>query len=295
MKSLADFPEPFQVARATIEKFIMNGNKKGDLAIRMDHATGVLSFDTDIFSSSKAVHGGSAAGSAESETGSIQRLQSTPSEIVRSQLTRLAKSLFTTCYYIDASFNESRIKAREEALARAKAGADKEHQAILARKDIIQKRKEEASEMQAKREKENAKMKRIREQALQEAEQQRQVQEQKEREQKRLEKEREQIRQAEVISMINELKISGKDVDIGTEDLASLDAGRIRAIKLAQLEREKNDVNEKLRITGKRIDHLERAYRKEKSRSSAKTTRSSRRRTGQLTRRSRQRPSRNLS
>ncbi len=36
-------------------------------------------------------------------------------------------------------------------------------------------------------------------------------------------------------------------------------------MKLAQLEREKNDVNEKLRITGKRIDHLERAYRKEEA------------------------------
>jgi len=74
----------------------MNGNKKGDLAIRMDHATGVLSFDTDVFSSTKAIHTGSGAGSAESET-SVQRLQNTPSEIVRTQLTRLAKSLYITC------------------------------------------------------------------------------------------------------------------------------------------------------------------------------------------------------
>ena len=59
------FPEPFQVTKDTIEKFIMNGNKKGDLAIRMDHATGVLSFDTDVFSSTKAIHAGSGAGSAE--------------------------------------------------------------------------------------------------------------------------------------------------------------------------------------------------------------------------------------
>jgi translation initiation factor 3 subunit A len=34
-------------------------------------------------------------------------------------------------------------------------------------------------------------------------------------------------------------------------------------MKLAQLEREKNDINERLRVTGKRIDHLERAFRKE--------------------------------
>jgi translation initiation factor 3 subunit A len=65
VENLAKFPEPFQVTRDTIEKFIMNGNKKGDLAIRMDHATGVLSFDTDVVSSTKAIHAGSGAGSAE--------------------------------------------------------------------------------------------------------------------------------------------------------------------------------------------------------------------------------------
>ncbi|KAJ9154781.1 Eukaryotic translation initiation factor 3 subunit A [Pleurostoma richardsiae] len=263
VESLAQFPEPFQVTRGTIEKFIMNGNKKGDLAIRMDHATGVLSFDNDIFSSAKAAHAGSAAGSAESETGTVQRLQSTPSEIVRSQLTRLGKTLFTTCYYVDSSFNEARIKARQAALARAKAGAEKENLDILARKDVIQKRKEEASEMKARIEKENAKAKRLREQALQEAENQRLQQELKEREQRRMQKEREEIHIREVENTIKELKIAPKALGIDTEDLASLDSSRLRAIKLAQLEREKNDVNEKLRITGKRIDHLERAFRKE--------------------------------
>jgi translation initiation factor 3 subunit A len=49
------------------------------------------------------------------------------------------------------------------------------------------------------------------------------------------------------------------------EDLDNLDGNRLRAMKLAQLEREKNDINEKLRVTGKRIDHLERAFRKEEA------------------------------
>ncbi|KAJ5574523.1 eukaryotic translation initiation factor 3 subunit EifCa [Penicillium hetheringtonii] len=75
---LAQFPDPFQITPAMIEKFIMNGCKKGDLAIRVDHISGVLTFDSDVFSSSKAMHAGSAAGSAESEVGSVQRLQHTP-------------------------------------------------------------------------------------------------------------------------------------------------------------------------------------------------------------------------
>ncbi|KAL2271765.1 hypothetical protein VTJ83DRAFT_1136 [Remersonia thermophila] len=261
VQSLAQFPEPFQVTRAVIEKFIMNGNKKGDLAIRMDHATGVLSFDVDVLSSARAAHAGSAAGSAESETGSVQRLQSTPSQIVRSQLTRLAEVLYTTCRYIDPSLNEARIKARDTALERAKAGAEKEHAEILARKDIIQKRKDRASELQAQKEKENARKKLLMEQAIAQAEAQRLAEEQRIREQKRLANEREQIKKKEVENMLKDMKL--EDIELG--DLENLDSNKIRMLKLQQLEREKNTIAEKLRITHKRLDHLERAYRKEEA------------------------------
>ncbi|CCE31079.1 related to translation initiation factor eIF-3 [Claviceps purpurea 20.1] len=262
VESLALFPEPYQVSRATIEKFIMNGNKKGDLAIRLDHATGVLSFDNDVFSSSKA---GTAAGSAESETGTVQRLQSTPSEIVRSQLTRLARSLYMTCHYIDPSYNKQLQDDRQAALQRASAGAEQERIETLARKEIIQKRKDEASELQARREKENARQKRLREQALQEAEDKRLAAEQKEREAKRMQAERDRVRKEELKKQIAELELGSKKqaLDIDLDDLDNLDTNRLRAMKLAQLEREKNDVNEKVRITGKRFDHLERAFRKE--------------------------------
>ncbi|KAK6194013.1 type 1 serine/threonine-protein phosphatase catalytic subunit glc7 [Pestalotiopsis sp. IQ-011] len=265
VEGLAQFPEPYQITRGTIEKFIMNGNKKGDLSIRMDHATGVLSFDSDVFASSKAVHAGSAAGSAESETGAVQRLQSTPSEIVRSQLTRLAKTLHTTCYFIDPTYNEARIKAHQAALARAKAGAEEENRAILARKDIIQKRKDEASELNAKREKERALQKRRADALLAEAEEKRLAQEQKDREEKRLKDERDRVRKEELKKQIADLKIGPNAIDIDVENLDDFDSNHLRALKLQQLEREKNDVNEKLRITGKRIDHLERALRKEEA------------------------------
>ena len=265
VENLAQFPAPFEVTRNTIEKFIMNGNKKGDLAIRMDHATGVLSFDTDVFSSAKAVHTGSGAGSAEAESSSVQRLQNTPSEIVRTQLTRLARSLYVTCQYVDPSYNQARIQARDAALAKAKAGAEQEHRETLARKEIIAKRKEDAADIIARKEKEEATRKRIRAAQLQEAEDKRLVQEQKDREEKRMKAELDRVRKDELKKQIADLKIGSKDLGIDLEDLDSLDANRIRAVKLAQLEREKNDINEKLRITGKRIDHLERAFRQEEA------------------------------
>jgi len=263
VESLAQFPEPYQISRSTIEKFIMNGNKKGDLSVRLDHATGALSFVKDVFASSKAVHTGSAAGSAEGQSGGVQRLQNTPSEIVRTQLTRLATTLHTTCFYIDPAFQKQQIAGREAALARAQAGAEKEHLDTLARKDIIQKRKTEASEAQAKKDKEKARQKRMQEAALAEAEERRLVQEQKDREEKRLKDERDRVRKEELKKQIADLKIGPNAIDIDMENLDDVDSNTIRAMKLAQLEREKNDINEKVRIIARRMDHLERAFRKE--------------------------------
>ncbi|KAL5598843.1 hypothetical protein BROUX41_003829 [Berkeleyomyces rouxiae] len=260
VQKLANFPEPYQVSRSTIEKFIMNGNKKGDLAIRMNHATGVLSFDNDVFSSAKATHSGSSAGSAESE-GAIQRLQSTPSDIIRSQLTRLAKSLYTTCYYIDPEFSQARIAARDAALKRAREGAEAEHLEVLSRRDVIQKRNDAAFEQQAKKDKEAATQKRLLEQQLQEAEARRLATEQREREERRMKAERDRVRREEVQKQLADLNIAPDALEeLG--DLDNVDSNDIRRLKLVQLEREKNDISQKMRVTAKRLDHLERAFRK---------------------------------
>ncbi|EAW23250.1 putative eukaryotic translation initiation factor 3 subunit EifCa [Aspergillus fischeri NRRL 181] len=260
---LAQFPDPFQITPAMIEKFIMNGCKKGDLAIRVDHTSGVLTFDTDIFSSAKALHSGSAAGSAESDVGSVQRLQNTPAEIARLQLTRLAKTLHVTCMYVDPSYNEARIQAKKAAQARAEAGAAKEHEETLARRVLIEKKKEAATDALQRKQREEETRKRIRTQQLQEAEKQRLLDEQREREKKRLKDEQDRIRQQELKKQLEELKSGVKGIDISEIDLEDMDANRLRAIKLAQLEKEKNELNERIRTTAKRIDHLERAFRRE--------------------------------
>lgn len=260
---LAQFPDPFQITPAMIEKFIMNGCKKGDLAIRVDHISGVLTFDSDVFSSSKAMHAGSSAGSAESEFGSVQRLQHTPAEIARFQLGRLAKTLHVTCMYVDPSYNEARLQAKQTAQARALAGAAQEHEEALARRVVIDKKKEAATDALQRKQREEETRKRIRTQQLQEAEKQRLADEQRERELKRIKDEQERIRQEELKKQLEELKTGVKGIDISEFDMEELDANRLRAIKLAQLEKEKNELNDRVRTTAKRIDHLERAFRRE--------------------------------
>ncbi|KAF1934244.1 uncharacterized protein M421DRAFT_389 [Didymella exigua CBS 183.55] len=260
---LAQFPEPFGVSKATIEKFIMNGCKKGDLAIRIDHAAGVLTFDSDVFSAAKAMHPGSGAGSSETETRSVQRLQSTPAEIVRSQLTRLAKSLFVTCQYVDPSFNAERIREKEAALARAKEGAEQEHQETLARRDIISQKKEAAAKALQAKETEEQTKRALRQQQLKEEEARRLAEEQRQRAEQRIKAEQQRIQREEIEKQLKELKATTKvDIDL-PENIEDLDSTRIRILKLQALEKEKSLLGETLRITGKRIDHLERAYRKE--------------------------------
>ncbi|KAL8973168.1 MAG: hypothetical protein Q9183_000131 [Haloplaca sp. 2 TL-2023] len=261
VQDLAQFPDPFQITSRTIEKFIMNGCKKGDLAIRIDHASGVLTFDSDVFSSAKALHPGSASGSAESETSSVQRLQRTPAEIVRSQLTRLAKSLYVTCQYVDPSFNEARQQAKAAALQRAAAGAEQEHQDTLSRRAIIEKKKELASDALQKKQKEEETRKRLLVQQRQEAETQRLKEEHLERERKRLKDEKDRIRRENTQKELEDLQKKG--INIGDVDIDELDSNRLRLLKISQLEKEKNDLNKNLKVTGKRIDHLERAFRKE--------------------------------
>ncbi|KAF2703965.1 hypothetical protein K504DRAFT_451178 [Pleomassaria siparia CBS 279.74] len=262
---LAKFPAPFEVSSGTIEKFIMNGCKKGDLSIRVDHATGSLTFDSDVFSSAKAMHPGSGAGSAEGEGRSVQRLQSTPAEIVRSQLTRLAKSLFVTCQYVDPGFNTERIKAKEAALLRTKEGAEQEHQETLARREIISQKKEAAQKALQMKESEEQTKRLLRIQQAKDEEIRRLEVEQKVRAAQRLKAEQDRVQREEIEKQLKELKQGTKvDIDI-PEDITELDSTRIRALKLAALEKEKEQLAEQLRIAGKRIDHLERAYRKEEA------------------------------
>ena len=258
---LAQFPEPYQVSVSFIEKFIMNGCKKGDLAMRVDHTTGVLTFDSDVFSSAKALHPGSASGSADNEAGTVQRLQSTPAEIVRSQLTRLARTLYITCQHVDPEYISARQQAKAAALARAASGAEQEHQETLARRAIIEKKKELATDALQKKQKEEETRKRILAQQRQEAEAQRLAEEHRERELKRKKDEQDRIRRENNENEIKDLIKRG--INVGDVDLKDLDSNQVRLLRISQLEKEKNELFKHVRVTAKRIDHLERAFRKE--------------------------------
>lgn len=245
---LASFAPPHAYDAAAVEKFIMNGCKKGELSIRVDHATQSLFFEGDLFASPKA-----------SITEAI-KLQSTPSDLMRSQLSRLAKCFHTAVNVIDKDVIDARKAAKKEAFARSLSGLPEEHKAVLARKAIIDRRKELAETLAVRKEKEEARERALRLQADQEAEQRRLAEEAKKRELERIKKEHETIRLEEAKKLAESLKAkSGLKVDL--DDLESLDKDKLVQLQVEQLEKEKRDLSERLRVIAKRMDHLERAYR----------------------------------
>ncbi|CAG8621389.1 14910_t:CDS:2, partial [Cetraspora pellucida] len=216
--NLASFAPPYNYDAATIEKFIMNGCKKGELSIRIDHATSSLTFETDLFAASKNADADGA------------KLQASPADRMRDQLSRLAKCFYTTVHMIDPTIIEAKQNARAQALSRALAGMEEEHNNALARKAIIERRRELVETLLMRKEKEEQRERAIRQKQRDEELKQRQMEEAKKREQERKKREREAIQKEEA---------------------------------LERLEKEKRELNERLRATAKRMDHLERAYRKE--------------------------------
>ncbi|KAG0269874.1 eukaryotic translation initiation factor 3 subunit A [Actinomortierella ambigua] len=247
---LASFPAPFNYDSATIEKFIMKGCKKGELSIRIDHATQSLTFETDLF----------AAANKMVTDGPV--LQSLPSDLMRTQLTRLATCLNTTVQQISPEIVEAKKAAKKAAFLKALSAMEEEHKHALERKAIIERKKELIETMLARKEKEEAREKALRMQAEQEALKVRLAEERRKREEERIRNEQEQIRKNEQLKLAESLK-NKAGVELNDEDLENLDKDKLVAIQIKQLEKEKAEMTSRTRAIGKRLDHLERAMRLE--------------------------------
>ncbi|CAG8551320.1 13494_t:CDS:2 [Acaulospora morrowiae] len=247
--NLASFAPPYNYDAATIEKFIMNGCKKGELSIRIDHSTSSLTFETDLFAASKNADADGA------------KLQASPAERMRDQLSRLAKCFYTTVHMIDPTIIESKKNAKKQALSRALAGMEEEHNNALARKAIIERRRELVETLLMRREKEKMRQNAIRKMQKDEELKQKQLEAARIREKEKRKRELEAIQKDEARKFAESLK--AKNFKVQLEDLENLDTDRLVQLQVEQLEKEKRELNERLRAISKRMDHLERAYRKE--------------------------------
>ncbi|RKP26948.1 hypothetical protein SYNPS1DRAFT_13412, partial [Syncephalis pseudoplumigaleata] len=244
---LASFPPPFDYDRTYIEKFIMNGCRRGDLMIRIDHHNGVLTFETSELFAAPAIAAVDGV-----------RLQMAPAEAMRGHLMSLGTGLQGAINVIDAGVEEERKLAKSQSIARALFEMVDEHKRNAARKAVIERKKEIAENVQMQKEKEQAMQRIARMQQEKAVEKARQEQEARKRQLEQQEREREAIEREEARKLAESLTEKA-----GIKTLETLDTDKLVELQVKQIEDEKAEIQARLKSVAKRLDHTERAFRKE--------------------------------
>jgi translation initiation factor 3 subunit A len=209
-----------------LEQFIMNASRRGDVAATIDHTSKAISF---------------AAPAAPAD-----------------RLSQLAICLHNTIQYL----NPKPVASRAEKFAYAIAQAEEERKVTAQRRQIVVKRRELMEEANLRREKEESTAKAERAKALAEETQRQQKAAAAAAERDQIQRQIDQAKKEEARKLAEQLAAQGGfKVDLSKID--ELDSDKLLNLHVEQLAKEKKDLGEKLRLVGKRVDHLERAYRKE--------------------------------
>ncbi|KAE8589521.1 hypothetical protein XENTR_v10017599 [Xenopus tropicalis] len=251
LASLVPFVDAFLLERA-----IVDAARHCDLQVRIDHSSRTLSFGSDLNYSTRE----------DAPFGPF--LQNMPSEQIRNQLTAMSCVLSKAVGAIKpAHVLQEKEEQHQIAITAYQKNSRKEHQRILARRQTIEERKERLENLNIQREKEEMEQKEAELQKVRKAEEERLRQEAKEREKERILQEHEQIKKKTVRERLEQIKKTElgakafKDIDI--ENLEELDPDFIMAKQVEQLEKEKKELQERLKNQEKKIDYFERAKRLE--------------------------------
>lgn len=223
---------------AQVEKAIISAasNKSiGSLSVRIDHRANCLRF-------------GDLCGGAQLE-----------SDTMRSQLTVLSHQLSKVCNVISPPDLSSITAARTALYIEVRGEVDKEHADMLARKELIEKRKEE-TERQLQEKIKEEEQKKAEAQARARAEEERRlVREQQLREREKQEKIKKEL---EISEKKNYLKAMGRNVDAMTEEeLCAVDIDALAKEHAAKAAKKKDDAERKVREVQKKLDYIVRAVR----------------------------------
>jgi translation initiation factor 3 subunit A len=243
--NLATFQGKFQLSGLEIESFLLNAGRDGQLSFYIDHDAGVITFRSDPF---------------EEISGQRSALQTSPADLIQTQLSTLAKTLYASAQYTDPSYAEKQQTLRERLIASATAALVKEREEIERSRQLLEERKEQAEMEKKQREQEVAK---ARQQKLEEekaAEAKRVEEEAKRRLEERIQREKDAVENENKKKLIAKIKSHGMKLDI--ENLEEVNIDELRDMQVKQLEKDKNDLESNVKSMFKKLDHTERAYRK---------------------------------
>uniref|UniRef100_T1IIY3 Eukaryotic translation initiation factor 3 subunit A n=1 Tax=Strigamia maritima TaxID=126957 RepID=T1IIY3_STRMM len=247
---LAPFADAFH-----LERVVVDAAKNNDLQVRIDHRTKCLEFGMDLCVAQRE------------DLPEGPNLQAMPSEQIRNQLVTMSSVLFRSIALIEPTKRKlERETIRQAKVAEYHRTASTKHLRVLARRQIIEERKELLENLNIQREEEERRV--LEEQRKKQLllEEERLQREADERERQRRMEEHKEIKRKHVKDKIEQLKKTGcvkffQEMD--EEELENLDADEIMAKQVEQLDRERKELQAKLKSQEKKVDYLERAKRLE--------------------------------
>ena len=244
---LASFAADGEQTRKRVERYLTEACRRGDLDVTIDHASGSIKFDQDLFGTDDKV----------------ESLQPSASTLLRTHLARLANTLYATLDLVSPANSPMASAQASRALAfqALEAAGDNERNALMARSQIIKRRKELADEQTARVAHAEAHERTVRAQQKAEEDARRAQEETRNRQLELIKKERAAKEKKDAEEMAKKLADSG--VKISEEQLKAMDSADLGKIAVQQIEKDKKELATKLTSVTKRIDHLERAFRKE--------------------------------
>lgn len=237
-----------------LEKLLVESVRHNDMQIRIDHQKRCIYFGTDLTESQREDHPDG------------PNLQSMPSEQIRSQLVNMSSVLHRAVSIVYPNRErDQRAKMRTQMVQHYHEIKSREHQRILQRQKIIEDRKEFIEKQNNAREVEEAR--RLEEEARKAklAEQKRLEQENEERERKRHQNEIQAIKEKSLKEKVQQISQTahGKKMleKLDPESIKKLDAEQIAAKESEELQRERKELQNKLKSQEKKIDYFERCKR----------------------------------
>jgi len=232
MDHLRKLTDGLDIAFDQVEKAIVLFTQTKTLSVRIDHRAGCLRF-----------------GDAQLE-----------SDLMRSQLTTLANALdslvTSTIQPPDASENQ---KKRAALFADIRTNLASQHNMVLERKELIEKRKEEVERLAQEKIRDEARIKAERDKAAKVEEEKRLQREQKLREKEKLRKIQKEMEDMEKKKY---LQAMGRSVDnLTEEEMANIDTAALAKEHAAKANKKKETAERKTKEAAKRLDYLVRAVR----------------------------------
>lgn len=208
----------------SLEKFLMSACRRGDIEASVDHVAKSINF--------------------------VAPQQDTK------RLSDLAVCLYNTIQYLNPP-----TSSRAEAFAAAIAAAEEEKKAAAHRRQIVTKRRELAEEARLRKDREESTARAERLKLLAEENARRAKEIEAANIKAQLQEKIDQNRREEARKLAETLaSTAGLKVDL--KAVEDLDTNEIVQMQVEQMNKEKREMSERLRIVGKKVDHYERALRK---------------------------------